>query len=526
MRYQKLHDLCMQNQTRVLLIAHHADDQAELFILRVSRGSGVLGLAGMAFTSQVFSSYLHSYKGQLKDHNILLVRPLLGFSKGYLYKICQGVQQEWVEDPTNRNMLFARNRIRMSLGSLSSCMFKSEIMAVISACRKTRAYVDQVCHNLINQAVTIVDHGYAVVDLETLNASKVEDICLSRFLALLLQFISQRQRPIRGSASKLLLDYIRTTPCKNSLTAAGCYLSPAPGSKGTKALVCSSVDCPLPSKSELLHPHSNDDQEKFSSSELEQIIANGKSYSDNLVPDASEVQFLHLGSTSALDEARRLNILSESTYKDILLLQSEETRQFRSKTDGDFEYQAKNEIQCARASPSEPLQLGQTCYFMNRFIVTWNLDNEVSSKSLGESFYNSHVGEEIQPNHCSCVIGSNNAAEVRPMIEADWLYLAELSKRPGPENSGQKGVPPSVKTRQIMESKTSCLEFSRLSAKRALRSLKSIPSAARKSLPVLVNCNGLLLSIPCIGFKHCPHLIVSAVFKPRVPLGGGYSSFI
>ncbi|GLT48580.1 hypothetical protein SLA2020_221970 [Shorea laevis] len=524
MRYQMFQDLCVQNQIRVLLIAHHADDQAELFILRSSRGSGVLGLAGMAYTSQLFSSNVHCYEGDLKKQGILLVRPLLDFSKEDLYKICHGVHKEWVEDPTNRSPLFARNRIRMSLGNLSSCISKSELLAVISACRKTRAYVDKICRNLINQAVTIVNQGYAVIDLKILNASKIEDIFLSRFLAWVLQFISQRRKPIRGSTSKLLLNYIRTTPCKNSLTAAGCYLSPAPGSKGTKALVCCSVECPLPSKSEVFYMHSNEVYKDCDPNELEHIIANGESYSNNLVPDASEVHFLHLGSSSVLDDARRLDILSETSYGNILLLQSEEVRHFRSKTDVNFDYEAR-EVENVSESPSELLQPGQTCYFMNRFIVTWKLRKGISSKAFaGETSCKTNLGGESHLNHCSyCAIGDDSVAEVRHMIEADWLYLAELSKCPGTEN---KNVQASIKANQMMDKKMPCQDYSRLSVQKALRSLKSIPLAARRSLPVLVNPHGVLISVPSIGFTHCPCLRLSVVFKPRVPLGGGHSSFI
>lgn len=36
-------------------------------------------------------------------------------------QICEGSNQEWVEDPTNQNPSFARNRIRLSLRNFPSC---------------------------------------------------------------------------------------------------------------------------------------------------------------------------------------------------------------------------------------------------------------------------------------------------------------------------------------------------------------------------------------------------------------------
>jgi len=59
--------------------------QAELFILRLSRNSGVLGLAGMAFISQLFPT--HSHCCLEGNQGILLVRPMLEFSKDDMYEV-------------------------------------------------------------------------------------------------------------------------------------------------------------------------------------------------------------------------------------------------------------------------------------------------------------------------------------------------------------------------------------------------------------------------------------------------------
>ncbi|KAL8160085.1 hypothetical protein V2J09_001622 [Rumex salicifolius] len=476
LRYGIFQEVCVRNQIGVLLIAHHADDQAELFILRLSRNSGVLGLAGMAFTSRLYPALPLSYEDSSKNQGIILVRPLLDLTKEDLYEICKEGNQKWVEDPTNSSQL------------------------------RVRTYVESVSHTMINHTVRIMDNGYAIIDLKLLDPSNREDICLSKFLASILQFISQRNKLVRGSASKLLIDYVRTYPCKASLTAAGCYLCPAPGTKGTKVLVCCSVESILASNMEFYTKYLDIGHKQFIPHEVEQNTMEGMCHMEQLILDPSDKSFLNaFSSDSLLYEARKLNILSEPTYRSIIEMKMCEADHFKSSNVVISSNKTK-EIGEFATPYSNLFRPGQSCYFMNRFIVTWSSSNmEVGG---GRRHY----------LECSlCANGNEIAANVRHMIEEDWLYLAQLSKWKKPNS--QHYVEES-----FME--TTFSDYAVLSAKQALASLKSTPVAARRALPVLVSPQGLLLSIPSVEFKQCSCLLVSVEFKPRVPLSGGHSSFV
>lgn len=80
-----------------ILTAHHADDQLETVIMRLNRGAGVGGLAGV------------------RRVNGRLARPLLGWRKADLVAIVAGCGIEPIDDPTNRDHRYDRARLRAAL---------------------------------------------------------------------------------------------------------------------------------------------------------------------------------------------------------------------------------------------------------------------------------------------------------------------------------------------------------------------------------------------------------------------------
>lgn len=79
---------------RLIALAHHRDDQVETFIFRLLRGSGAAGLASMP-----------SLQG-------CWWRPLLGCSRKQIEDYALGHRLAWVEDASNTDLQFLRNRVR------------------------------------------------------------------------------------------------------------------------------------------------------------------------------------------------------------------------------------------------------------------------------------------------------------------------------------------------------------------------------------------------------------------------------
>ncbi len=82
----------------VLLQAHHADDQAETFLLRALRGAGVRGLRGMPQRRVLGAGWLE--------------RPLLGVTRARITEWAEAQSLQWVEDPGNGQSDQDRNFLR------------------------------------------------------------------------------------------------------------------------------------------------------------------------------------------------------------------------------------------------------------------------------------------------------------------------------------------------------------------------------------------------------------------------------
>ena len=100
-RYALLIEHAKEIGAEAIVTAHHLDDQAETVLMRLARGSGVAGLAGIPAESE---------RGGMK-----ILRPLLDVTKAELIAVCEGAGLAYFSDPSNHNERFFRARLRKIL---------------------------------------------------------------------------------------------------------------------------------------------------------------------------------------------------------------------------------------------------------------------------------------------------------------------------------------------------------------------------------------------------------------------------
>ena len=97
LRYAWFKELKETHNFNKVALAHHGDDQIETFFINFLRGSGIKGLKGM------------------KPQNDFYIRPLLWSNRNEIEAFAKDNDIRWVEDYTNQETVYLRNKIRHNI---------------------------------------------------------------------------------------------------------------------------------------------------------------------------------------------------------------------------------------------------------------------------------------------------------------------------------------------------------------------------------------------------------------------------
>lgn len=119
LRYRWFEELRTERQYDKIVVAHHANDQAETVLLNLFRGTGIRGLGGM------------------KPVNGNIIRPLLCVTRHDILTYAQQRHLSFVEDSTNTDTRFQRNKIR----SLLQAFGDTEIRHIANTALSIQSYL-------------------------------------------------------------------------------------------------------------------------------------------------------------------------------------------------------------------------------------------------------------------------------------------------------------------------------------------------------------------------------------------------
>lgn len=210
LRYRLMTDWCGEAGAEVLVTAHTQEDQAETLLMRLARGSGVIGLGAMAAEG-------------VAEGGLPIARPFLEISRARLLATLGAASHPWIEDPSNENTQFERVRMRKMMPKLAEIGLTSEALAR-SARRLGRAAKPLLRSSeaLLAQAIEMRPQGYALVNLEKFLGAEAEIRILG--LQELLKILGGTNDLAQLSEIERLEDWI-TTGAGQARTLAGCRIA-------------------------------------------------------------------------------------------------------------------------------------------------------------------------------------------------------------------------------------------------------------------------------------------------------------
>ncbi len=140
-RYSLLCNWCKANNIANLVIAHHLFDQAETFLMRLQRGSGLYGLSAMSEITE--------------KNGVRILRPLLNIHPDEMKKFLNEQQIRWVEDESNQCTDFLRVKMRNYLPQLSDAagISPQRLCEAAADLRKIKGFIEDTVDGIISSKV-------------------------------------------------------------------------------------------------------------------------------------------------------------------------------------------------------------------------------------------------------------------------------------------------------------------------------------------------------------------------------------
>lgn len=180
-RYELLHEYCISQKINALFLAHHQNDVAENFLIRLFRGSQLDGLSKM--------------KELIQYKNIMLCRPFLEVKKIDLKTYLEQKKIKYFEDESNKDEKFLRNKIRNFLVSLEdSELVQERIVKLSEVIDENRKFIDEVLLQKAREILIFSQDGSFFLDVKKYQETSSE-IALKILSLVLIEISGNSYKP-------------------------------------------------------------------------------------------------------------------------------------------------------------------------------------------------------------------------------------------------------------------------------------------------------------------------------------------
>jgi len=215
-RYSLMGAFLVKHKIATLFVGHNQDDQAETFLLRLARGSGLDGLAGMqpraAWPVQGFPE-------------LVLARPLLELDRQSLRAYLKAKGQAWLDDPMNEDMSFDRVKLRKAREALAHAgLTAARIAAAAAHLARARESLEVMTAAVLARAARTREEGGILLDAAALTAAPRE-VGLRVLASVLMGVGGEVYRP-RFDSLERLFDRIAGDGLHAGATLHGCQIQP------------------------------------------------------------------------------------------------------------------------------------------------------------------------------------------------------------------------------------------------------------------------------------------------------------
>ena len=198
-------EYCKNNSIKYLLTAHHINDQAETFFIRLFRGSGIDGLSSMQDVTNLYE--------------MIIIRPFLKIYKRQIQDYLKENNIKWLEDSSNSDEKFLRNKIRNFINSFEN---KEEIITrinfAIEEINKSRVLINDFIEEIEKNYVKFDNFGSCIFDRKLL--TEKEEIVLKILAKISMKISSNIYKPRLEKLKRLF--YVLKNSDKIRYTFYGC----------------------------------------------------------------------------------------------------------------------------------------------------------------------------------------------------------------------------------------------------------------------------------------------------------------